>query len=538
MFVRKKSFTNRDGSKRVYAQICHSRRVDGVSKHDVLFDLGRIDLPEGKAKLNEVVKILVNASEDISFLDVMKDLKAHDALEYGPHYIFSKLWKNLGLETIFKSEFRQYETEFDVCKAIYNMTLNRLTAPSSKRALEPWQENMFDISRFDTHQYYRAMDYLIEHKESVEKKLFDRQRDLFNQSVDVVLFDTTTLVYYGKGPEDEHEELLAKGFSKAHRGDLNQVVVGVLVSKEGIPLGHEVFAGNKNDVTCFKEIIDKVSSKFKVSKVVLVGDRGMINDKNLRLLDDKKYEYILGYRMRTIKKTDRAQVLSKANLKKIKKDCLQCCEVEYKGRRLIVFYNPERAETDAKKRRELIEQINEKLKSKDVKSLISNSSFKKFITIDAKAPKLDLQKVKDDAIYDGVFVITSNTKLKPLEVVNGYRDLWQVEMAFRQLKSELKMGPMFHHKDRRIRAHIMICFMALMMRSHLYRQLKKKYKHASYPKVLNDMKSMKVVELDIKNEKILVRTETKKGFMQAVNSLKMKSPPRILSNHSVKQILQ
>ena len=82
MFVRKKSFTNRDGSKRVYAQICHSRRVDGVSKHDVLFDLGRIDLPEGKAKLNEVVKILVNASEDISFLDVMKDLKAHDALEY------------------------------------------------------------------------------------------------------------------------------------------------------------------------------------------------------------------------------------------------------------------------------------------------------------------------------------------------------------------------------------------------------------------------------------------------------------------------
>jgi len=170
------------------------------------------------------------------------------------------------------------------------------------------------------------MDRLVDCQENIEKAFFARMRQSFEQGVDIVLFDTTTLVYYGEGAETE--ELLARGFSKAKRSDLKQVVIGVVMSKDGIPLAHEVFAGNKNDVTCFKEIIDKISKKFHVDKVVLVGDRGMISKKNIEHLRSHGYQYILGYRMRTIPKGDRAFVLSKADLKTLRKSNLQWKEPE------------------------------------------------------------------------------------------------------------------------------------------------------------------------------------------------------------------
>jgi len=496
-------------------------------------DLGRVDKTEGKKKLDALITALVRASDTINFLDVTNDLKAYDAKDYGPQLIFNRLWQTLGLKEIIGTETKKEKTQFAIDEAIFNMVLNRLCAPSSKRHLETWQEDIFNITAYDVHQYYRAMDYLIENKNAIEKRLFYRMRDLFNMSVDVVLFDTTTIVYYGDGDSDE-DELLAHGFSKDKRGDLKQVVVGVIMSKEGVPLGHEVFAGNKNDVTCFKEIVDKISNKFEVDKVVLVGDRGMVNQKNINLLDKHGYKYILGYRMRTITKEDRALVLAKANLKIIKKDTLHWKEVKYKEQRLLVCYNPERAEIDRKKRDDIIERIKERIKGGDIKSLVSNKDYKRFLLIEGKRPKLDEAKIAGDAIYDGIYVITSNTQLDSGEIISGYRDLWQVEMAFRQLKSEIQMGPMYHWREKRIRSHIMICFFALVLRSELYRCLQQKYKTVSYPKVLSDIKALKMINIDIKGEKILIRTELKPGAMQSIKALKMRAPARIFHSSATK----
>ena len=134
-------------------------------------------------------------------------------------------------------------------------------------------------------------------------------------NLEMAFFDTTTIIYFGEDPK-EKSDLLAKGFSKADRGDLNQVVIGVVMNKHGVPLAQEVFAGNKNDVTCFKEIINSLVSKYNIKKVILVGDRGMISMKNLKLLEDMGLEYILGFRMRTIKKDSR-RIQEKKFLKKL-----------------------------------------------------------------------------------------------------------------------------------------------------------------------------------------------------------------------------
>ena len=252
------------------------------------------------------------------------------------------------MNALLSKHLKEINTNFDIVEALFNLILNRLTEPVSKRQMTLWEQNVEGSTEFDLHQYYRAMDYLVEHKDDIEKELFPRQTSLFKQDLDVVLFDTTTLVYYGEadGKRFEDECLLDYGFSKARRGDLKQIVVGVLMSKEGVPLAHEVFSGNTNDVQCFCKVIDQLKIKYSVSNIVLVGDRGMISKSNIKDIEQAKLKYILGYRMRTIGKEERIEVFRKANLRKLKNLKIKFKEVDYKGKRLIICYNPERAEKD------------------------------------------------------------------------------------------------------------------------------------------------------------------------------------------------
>ena len=534
MYIKNKVYKNKDGSTRTYMQLVESRRVNGQPRPIPLMNLGRVDKVSGRERIEKIATAILKASQNYHILNLDKDVKAEDSKEYGPLLIFKRLWEELGLKQVIEGEMAVQNTEFDISDAVFNMVLNRLTAPSSKRQLPLWQEECFEINKYELHQYYRAMDYLIEHKDRIEKNIFDRMRTLFAQDIDIVLFDTTSLVYYGEG--DETEELLDYGFSKARRGDLKQVVVGVLMSKQGIPLGHEVFSGNTNDVTCFRKIIDKVSRRFKIGKIILVGDRGLISKKNISYLEENGYEYILGFRMRTIKKEERSRILEKADLEKIK-ETLHWKEVKYNGQRLLVCYNPERAPLDAKKREEVLERIKDKIKDGSILSVVENKDYKRYLRIEGEAPIIDEEKVKKDALYDGVFVLTSNTDFNGGEIIDAYKNLWQVEAAFRQLKSELEIGPIYHWKDRRVRAHIMICFLGLILRTALNKKLKKKHENYSYAVVISDLKKLQVVSLKIKDEPVIVRTELKPGALMAFQALSMRPPDRTLFSQCKKEMI-
>lgn len=494
--------------------------------------LGRTGEQDSKQKIEEIIQALLEHSDRLTLLDWEKDLKADWSKSYGLYLIFKRLWEESGFLSVFGEEFKELQTEFDAKEAVFNMILNRLSEPCSKRGLELWQHESYAVRPFELHQYYRAMDYLIEHKERIEQKVFAQMRDLFCQSVDVVLFDTTSLVYYGEGePESEDEEeekpLLARGFSKDHRSDLKQIVVGVLVSKEGIPLAHEVFAGNTNDVSCFRVIIDQVASKFKIGKVILVGDRGMISQKNLDYLHEKNYEYILGYRMRTIPKKERHWVLTKTDLKRVRKD-LHWKEVTYNDQRLLVCYNPERAKLDAKKRDEILERIKKKIKDGTILSVVDNPNYKKFLKIRGEKPKLDPEQIERDTWYDGLYVLTSNTKLSGKQIIESYKDLWQVEHAFRALKTELEAGPIYHWKEDRIRSHVMVCFLALVLRTLFYKKLKQEDPEASYTDTFTELRALHAVGLKIKNKAVVLRTELQPKAQIAFRAMKMSPPKRIL----------
>jgi transposase len=558
MFVRRKVAKNKDGSIREYLQIVESRRINGQPRHVVLLTLGNIRDEKVAKMRDDLITTLAATSEKIEILNLEKDLCADWSKSWGLGLVFERLWKESGLRAIFEFEVKDLEVEFGIEQAIFNMVLNRLSQPCSKRALGLWEEESYNLPHFELHQYYRAMDYLIEKKESLEQRVFAQMRDLFCQSLDIVFFDTTSLVYFGEedpeakrirdlkreqkksknktedsvAKDQESAPLLARGFSKDHRSDLPQIVVGVLMSKEGIPLAHEVFPGNTNDVSCFQEIITQVSKKYPIGKVILVGDRGMICQKNLDFLHEKNLQYILGYRMRTIPKKDRYWVLTKADLKKVRRD-LQWKEVRYNDQRLLVCYNPERAILDAEKREDILDRIRKKIKDGSILSIIDNANYKKFLTIKGQVPKIDPEAIERDAAYDGMYVLTSNTKLAGGQIIETYKGLWQVEHAFRNLKTELEMGPVYHWKDDRIRAHVMICFLALVLRTIFYKKLRAEDPKVSYQEVFSSLKSLEAVGLKFKNKSVVLRTEPKEKALVAFRALKMSAPPRIVSTETI-----
>jgi len=298
-----------------------------------------------------------------------------------------------------------------------------------------------------------------------------------------------------------------------------------------------VFEGNRNDVTCFSEIINQVSGKYKVDRVIMVGDRGMVSKDNIRHLEEKNYKYILGYRMRTIPQEDRHKVFSEKEFRKLKNVELQFKEATYNGKRLIVCYSEERAEKDRLHRENILEKIKDKIKSGNLSAIVDNTHYKRFLRIRGEKPVIDMDKVKRDAIYDGMFVLTTNTNQSAVSVVEAYKDLWQVELAFRQLKSELEMGPIYHWKDRRIRAHVMICFLAFVLRTVFYKKLKKKDRNVSYTAIMADVKALRTCEVSVKREKIKLRTELEPGAVKAFRAIGMRPPSHLLSKVTLEGVV-
>jgi transposase len=529
MFIRTKKFKKRNGKEYEYLYLVENYRNGDKVVQKTVMSFGAVNDPETKKRINDIVAALLGVHSDFKLFNTADQLSAPGTKHYGPLLIFKRLWKDLGIGKILKDSLYHYETFFDLSDCIFNMILSRLIEPCSKRGMLEFQKDVYDLPPFELHQYYRAMDYIIDNKEDIEKRIFDQMKSFSGARLDMAFFDTTTIIYFGDAEEDDDNKLLAKGFSKDHRGDLKQVVVGVVMSKDGIPLAHEVFSGNKNDVTCFKELIDKLICKFGIKKIILVGDRGMISMKNLKLLEENGLEYILGFRMRTIKKESRNEIFKKVDLKRLRTlNGLQAKEAEYQGKRLIVYFDEERAQLDKEHRESIIEELKEKTKNGTIHTIVSNINYKRYLDIEGKDPKISKKKVDLDELYDGVFVITSNTKLSPNQIVKSYRDLWHVEQGFRWLKSELEMGPIYHWKDRRIEAHIMICFLSLILKVFLNKKMKEADKKTSYPEAMVSLKRLKVVELEIDKKQVHLTTDIEPLAKTVFKAINMRPPEKIL----------
>lgn len=561
---------NKDGTVREYLSLVEYiwDKEKGYSKQKHISYLGRTDELLKDGTLDNLVKNLCKYTKNKSLIDISKDIESEFSKTYGEIVVFKKLWNDLGLNKILYKHFSETNKEIDYVETVFAMVCNRLVEPCSKRAANEWIKDVYGWEKLELHHFYRAMDFLVEQKEKVEVEMFEAMKKAFACKVDIVMFDTTNISYWGEG--NKAEELLAYGHSKNKRFDLKQVTVGLIMDQNGAPLGHEVWPGNMSDKPAFMEIIDKIKEKYEIGKVILVADRGMISEDNIKYLEEKGYEYILGVKMRQLSEIrqkillkgegfiaisdalkakqlseyemylqeieKRNELIKRHNEEKKRKRKLIVLTQEQKEsyqnskkgqRRWIACLNPLMAEIDQKKREYFQQIIENKIEFSTAKEWIVKNGYKKYVTIKDMKIELNSERLKQDELYDGKWALITNTNLPKTELVNAYKDLAAIERHFRDLKSELEIGPVYHYTEKRIRAHIFVCFLALQLKFALMTKLKP-FTEMGFSETMRLLSRIKAVKYKTNQTESIIRTDITEETSLIFKAIGAKPPSKII----------
>jgi transposase len=528
MYIRKLIQKNKNGKERIYLQLVKSYREGEKVKQKLIANIGRLDelLENGDIEtfITDLSRIL-EEEKGKYYVDVTNELSCEDVFEYGMPYLISALWNRTGLKNILVQEFEKLKgkdrAEREV-EAIFEMVLARLTDPKSKLAtFNEWRDKYYFgeeellSETLDLHDYYRAMDTLSETLEHIEESLFFERRNLFS-STELVFFDTTSTYFEGEGEEDGIGKY---GFSKDHRGDRKQVVISLVVDEHKIPITHKVWEGNTVDKKAFSETVKELKSRFGVKRAVLVADRGCVSREIIEALVGNNLEYIVGMKMNLIEVKE--VLKDKGEYSKVS-DNLYVKEVKVDNKRYIVCFNPEEATHEKEKRANIITHLKEVT---NVKNFIPNRDIKKLIKLESNRISINEEKVEELEEYDGKWVLLTNTALSVEEAAERYKELWKIEDSFETMKTFLKIRPIYHYRERRIKAHIALVFLALYSERILENLLGNDW---NFRRIYNAAQSLKLVKLKADSEQYLMRTELKEETKLLIRNLQMQFPKRLI----------
>ena len=438
--------------------------------------------PEELEQLNKKSAYKKNAESDEDYKVNLKDLVEEQRIVRGIHDVYGGLFDELGYPHIVKNPARHKAT----VKMFRDIVLGRIANPQSKRSTVGMLEEDFGIT-LDLNRVYKMMDSL--NDEAINRLndiAYKNTARLFNEKIDVIFFDCTT-IYFETFEEDR---LRRNGYSKDLKFNQPQVLLAMMVTKEGLPVGYQVFEGDVYEGHTVISALKTIKEKRRLDKVVFVADAGMFNKENLAELDEleeEKIEYIVGARIKNMPNDLQQKILDKKNYKEIFEG-FKVGEFEHKGRKLIVSYRQKRADKDAYDRDKAIQRLRKKLeKQKNAKAYLSNYGNKKYLKIEGKTfIELDEEKIKNASKWDGLKGVVSNAQnITNPEILEQYNNLWNVENAFRITKHDLKVRPVFHWKPRRVKAHLAISFAAYSLVKHLEYRVKLQYKKLS-PRVIRE----------------------------------------------------
>ena len=545
MFFRKK----RTG-KYEYLQIVENYRDErGKTRQKVLLTLGNLAQLRSSGKLDSLLESGARFSENLALLTAYKAGKSRPVkcLRIGPDAVFGRLWKDLGIGEVIDRCTGGRRHAFSIERAIYHTVIHRILESGSDRSSLVWRRDFSlpGTEGLELQHLYRAMGFLGEprfeqagrikfvprcNKDRIEEMLFDRRRDLFTW-VDMVFFDTTSIYFEGEGGGSVGQY----GHSKDHRPDRKQMIVGVVLDNEGVPLCCEMWPGNVADVTTLKEIVKRFQNCFGIRDVCVVADRGMISKKMTDFLESEEssFSYILGVRLRNVKAV-REQVLSRGGRYRIvepgseRKSPLKVKEVKLDEQRYVICLNEDQARKDAHDREAIVEALRKKLKQGD-KSLVGNKGFRKYV----KAPEgegfdIDEDKVRSEARFDGKWVLTTDRRdLSAETVATQYKMLWMVENIFRTMKSGLDTRPIYHKVDDTIRGHVFCSFLAILLRRELERRLEKRGLSLEWNDILHDIAAVEEVTAEISDKRVIFRSEMKGCAGKVFQAAKVAIPPTV-----------
>ncbi len=598
MFVRVKSTPN---SPRKSVQIVHSHRIDGKVKQRIVKHIGvALDdeqLEELKSLANSIkVKLELDEQLPLYTVDEIEKLKRYekksstkttpkkdkfvkatnsqelninredydvnlldlieeDRVIKGVHDIYGKLYDELGFNKVLKNPARNVAST----KALREMVLSRVANPDSKRGSVINLEKNFGVT-LNLNTVYNMMDKIGEDEVlKLNKLVYDKTKSLFKDKIDIVYFDATTL-YFESFTEDTGDDAIKKnGYSKDGKFNQPQVVLALLVTKSGLPIGYKAFSGDTFDGHTILPALKDVQQHYDIDNVVFVADSGMFNKTNLnefdkvhnpflykytqykwsvkilninnkQTLEDYNYQYnefnqksnityIVGARIKNMNKSLKKQILDMNNYKELNDD-VKVATFNYQGKRLLVSHSKKRARKDKHDREKGIQKLRDRLqKTSSVKSQLSNQGYKKYLQLEQTGANkdndnkscdisitLNEDKINEDAAWDGLKgIVTNNENLSNEELIHQYANLWQVEESFRITKHDLKIRPIYHWKPSRIKAHLAISFMAYTLVRHLEHRVRLQYIKLSPEKIRQILLSIQV--------SILYDTKTNKKFV-------------------------
>lgn len=525
---------------RRYLQIVRSYREAGKVKCEVLFTFGRLDVLQATGQIDSLIEALSRYATRQNLIDLSKDISIQQVCLLGAAHVVSRMMERSKLTAALKRLAAEHsKMRLPWAALITGMIVSRFISPCSKRRLnrEQWDRiypGILEVDAPPLQSFYRALDVLWEHRTDIEATLFDRagQRDLFNDELDVVFYDMTTL--YFESTDAESGTLRRFGFSKEHRNDCTQVMLGLLVDRDGVPVGYEVFPGNTYEPHSLPQILEKLKMKYRLRRLILVADRGLITRENITFLRESKMEFILGFRLWAMPQAEQERVLDKTVYRTLDADGqVLIRETRYQDDRLILSWSRERADHDAQVRDGILDKIARQMKgSPNPKRFVTHKGYRQYMKgFDKGLPQVDEQAVAESQRRDGFFGILTNVpkgQLRDDEILERYHDLWQVEAAFREIKGPFETRPMFHWVDRRIQSHVLLCLMAYYLESIMTREFRKAKATITVGEWFRSLNQVYAIPVDVRGTRAWVRNEINGTAKTGYELLHLQMPERVL----------
>jgi transposase len=503
MYLRTIQRHNKDGSTVRYVQLAHNHRKGTNTQAEVLVQLGREDRldMEGLRRLVGSISRYLDGAGALPPVGPEAALQVEASHTLGAIWLLDALWQQLGVAGALATLLGTRRFGTDVERVLFALVANRAVDPMSKLGAAEWASQDAAIPRLagmDDDQAYRAMDLLVEAdaQARVQEAVFFAAANLLNLEVDVLFFDTTSTYFERDDAETGPGGFRVHGHSKDHRPDLPQVVIGLAVTREGIPVRVWCWPGNTNDMTVLKQVKDDLRG-WRLGRVVTVVDRGFASDDNLAYLTRAGGHWIAGERLRD-NSADVAQVLSRQGRYQSVRDNLRVKEIRLGqgdgARRFVLCHNPEQAERDRHQRQQQLAVVAAELerittlrakagpanttgRGRGRRAAAGDDHLKAECALRdhpalgrwlRQTPggrlMIDRAKVRAEQRLDGKFLLsTSDPDLSAEDVALGYKNLLEAERCFRDLKTTLELRPVYHHLERRIRAHVLLCWLALLL---------------------------------------------------------------------------
>jgi len=490
MYIRQISQARKDGTRVRYLQLAHKVRdpKTGRPTDKVLYHFGRedrLDKEQLKRLAISLSRFLVpsdRAEVQGRLFAAEEELEIEKSMAFGGSFVLDGLWRRLELDRTLGKLLADRAFEADVERVLFALVANRALDPRSKLGVERWvgrKVHIEGLAEVQAHTLYRAMDFLLEHAEELQRTVFFSVANLFNLEVDLIFFDTTS-TYFELDEADGEGELRRYGYSRDKRGDLPQAVIGLAVTRDGIPVRCWVWPGNTADASTVDQV-QKDLAGWRLSRVVWVVDRGFGGQAQEIAFQRGGGQVIVGEKLRSSTGALHPALSRPGRFRVIREDLEIKEVVTHEGslkRRTIVVRNPREARHDLKVRENILATLSTEIErlnthtarkgaahSKAVCALKSHSAYGRYVK-ELKGGKLvvDTTKVKADEALDGKYVIfTSDQTLSAEDVVLGYKQLAEVEAGFRTLKTQLELRPIHHRLEERIRAHVLLCWLALLL---------------------------------------------------------------------------